>query len=646
MQTTKRVVLPIHFRTAKQVPNNLKSFFSLCLIIAVFPVLSKAQITFSSPGLPTNMEFTGSGVASVQVGDLNGDGYADIIYNSAPGGGITYLQNNAGNSFSTPAVNPFANFASATPAGVILTTANLADFDGDGDLDFWAPVANGPLNDLYLRNDGSVFTSVTIPGMEFTGAGAGAVKVADINKDGYPDIIYNSGAGSGITYLQNNAGLSFSTPAGNPFVNFTASSPANTVFNSSCDIADYDGDGDPDVWVRVAASADVYLRNDAGIYVSGTVPPGMDFTAAGLGAVEVADFNGDGLVDILFMTATGGAINYWQNNLGSFSTPNPNPFAGYSTGTPTGTIAGNNMTVADFDGDGDLDIWGRNASTAADFYAINTSTPPGLISSTPARNAINVVRSTNITMVFSKPVFTGSGSFHIRRVSDNSILETIAATGSQVTGSGTTTIVIDPQATLSSTTPYYLTFTRTALADALGIIPGSLDVNARMPASSPDFLSFTTSAALPVTFGNLAAVIHNGVLSIDFTTLAESSNDHFDIEASTDGESFAVIGTINSKAEKGNSSIAISYSFIKDIPGSLLNISFMILLLSTLQLKSRRKRLPSSISLIILIAFAFTGCNKQNKDLVNTKDKIYIRIAQVDKDGSKSYSKIITATRE
>ncbi|MCH5720134.1 FG-GAP repeat domain-containing protein [Niabella hibiscisoli] len=282
MQTTKRVVLPILLCAILRGSKMLKSLILLWLLIMGAPILSKAQVTFSSPGLPPGLEFTGGGLGSVQVADLNGDGYSDIIYNTSIGGGITYLQNNAGASFSTPASNPFGAFSGATPAGVVITNAIIADFDRDGDNDIWMPVA-GVSNDFYLRNDGSIFVSISLPsGMEFTGAGAGSIKVADINQDGYPDIIYNAAAAGAITYLQNNGWASFSTPAVNPFSAFTAASPAGTLFNQSCDIADYDGDGDLDVWVRLSgAGNDVYLRNDAGTYVSGSVLSGQEFSLAG-----------------------------------------------------------------------------------------------------------------------------------------------------------------------------------------------------------------------------------------------------------------------------------------------------------------------------------------------------------------------------
>ncbi|MCH5720135.1 Ig-like domain-containing protein [Niabella hibiscisoli] len=348
----------------------------------------------------------------------------------------------------------------------------------------------------------------------------------------------------------------------------------------------------------------------------------------------------------MFFASAGGPVTYLQNNLGSFSTPASDPFLAYSGGTPSGTVAGTAMNVADFDGDGDLDIWGRNTGTSADFYSVNSGTPPRLISSTPVRNATNVIRSTNIALVFSKPVYAGTGSFQIRRISDNSILETIAANGAAVSGSGTTTIVINPLSTLLSTTTYYLTFNRTALADAQGIIAGSLSTNARTPASSPDFLSFTTSAVLPVTFGNLAAVLRNGELLVDWSTLTESSNDHFEIEASPNGQSFTVIGKTSSKAVGGNSSTTISYNFTRAVPGGLLAAGIFLAALAGFKLRSRRKNLVSVIMIALAAIVIFSACNKQSKDLVNSDNKIYIRVAQVDKDGTKSYSKVVTAQSE
>lgn len=624
--------------------------FVLVVIHLVSGGLAIAQPTFNSVALFTNMDYAGSGAGTVQVADINSDGYPDIIYNSGPGTGITYLQNNAGTSFSTPSSNPFNSYISSSPAGTTFNnSSSIADFDGDGDLDIWVRVS-GADNDVYLRNNNGAYASSSLPaGMEFTGAGAAAVQVADMNRDGFPDIVFNAGAGGGITYLQNNGGSSFSTPVSNPFVNFTAGSPAGTAFNTVGSIFDFDGDGDLDVWARVAgAGNDVFLRNNAGTLESVPTISGLEFTpASGAGAVKVGDFNGDGLPDFLYNTAIGGGIVYFQNNNGaSFSTPATNPFASFLASTPAGVIFNTAATVADFDGDGDFDIWVRQAGAGNDFYLAATGSAPRVLTKSPAHNATNVAVNSNIILGFSENIFVGTGSFYIRRISDNSLVETIPVTGANVSGSGSTSITINPVVTLAAGTAYYLAFDRTALIDADGLIPGSLDDEqlVREPAQTPAFLSFTTAAALPVTWSYINADIKDGQLVVNWATVSEQNNDHFEIEGSIDGQHFEKLGQVVTKAEGGNSSQPVSYQFSTTLLTGVAGIAISVLLLGWAGAAGSRRRYRLA-SLFFGVLVLVIGCSKKEQAALNENGKLYIRLVQVDKDGGKSYSKAVVANK-
>ena len=83
-------------------------------------------------------------------------------------------------------------------------------------------------------------------------------------------------------------------------------------------------------------------------------------------------------------------------------------------------------------------------------------------SSTPLNSDINVSTETNIVLVFDQAVDVESGNVVLYKDSDDSVVETIAVTSGQVTGTGTTTITINPSVVLEGNTKYYLLIDATA----------------------------------------------------------------------------------------------------------------------------------------------------------------------------------------
>ena len=136
----------------------------------------------------------GDGTASIAVADLNNDGKPDLLVANcgpeacgpgSPGGNVGVLIGNGNGTFK-PAVNyPAAN----SPFNVV-----AADVNGDGKLDIvvsnWG-TPNGGTNDgavtvLQGKGNGTFRPAQTFPS---GGAEAPSVAVADVNKDGRPDIV-------------------------------------------------------------------------------------------------------------------------------------------------------------------------------------------------------------------------------------------------------------------------------------------------------------------------------------------------------------------------------------------------------------------------------------------------------------------------
>src|ERR1700733_11504258 len=136
----------------------------------------------------------GDGAISVAVADLNKDGKPDILVSNcgpeacgpgSPGGNVGVLIGNGNGTFKSVVNYPAEN----SPFDVI-----AADMNGDGKLDIvvsnWG-TANGGSNDgavtvLLGKGNGKFQAAQTFPS---GGAEAPSVAVADVNKDGRPDVV-------------------------------------------------------------------------------------------------------------------------------------------------------------------------------------------------------------------------------------------------------------------------------------------------------------------------------------------------------------------------------------------------------------------------------------------------------------------------
>ncbi|MEG5097982.1 Ig-like domain-containing protein, partial [Microcoleus sp. B13-B4] len=110
---------------------------------------------------------------------------------------------------------------------------------------------------------------------------------------------------------------------------------------------------------------------------------------------------------------------------------------------------------------------GTTGAATWNFTTVADTTAPTAASFTPADNATSVAVVANLVVTLSEAVQKGTGNLVIKKVSDNSIVETINVTAANVTVSGST-VTVNPTADLAANTPYYVEIANGAIKDLAG----------------------------------------------------------------------------------------------------------------------------------------------------------------------------------
>ena len=137
----------------------------------------------------------------VAVGDFTGDGFADLVVTQRINGTASVLLGNGSGGFAATSDSPIHLGLSGTMQGV-----TVADFDGDGNLDFAVlDFNNGNLwIGLGQGNGAFAIHAFTVPG---TFPVPGTLAVGDLNGDGKLDVaIANTGNDTAVLMFGDGAG--------------------------------------------------------------------------------------------------------------------------------------------------------------------------------------------------------------------------------------------------------------------------------------------------------------------------------------------------------------------------------------------------------------------------------------------------------
>jgi hypothetical protein len=261
--------------------------------VSVF--LGRGDGTFIEQPLVTDFSFNDA--ITMFSADFNGDGNPDLMMiNFDEGTTAVLLGNGEGGFRAIPSPN----------LGAVGEEAIVADFNGDGIPDVavftLVPgvfVLQASLTILSGNGDGTFVTSsLDLPCDEDSG-----ITVADFNGDGFPDIaMTNCYDSQHLDVLLGNGNTTFTSLELPGAVGDQYDDPIQAV------TGDLNGDGIPDLVLVNGADAEIGILLGKGDGTFGTGPVFSVPGGAQEEAVAVADFNGDGISDLL-MTAADSYFN-------------------------------------------------------------------------------------------------------------------------------------------------------------------------------------------------------------------------------------------------------------------------------------------------------------------------------------------------
>ena len=281
------------------------------------------------------------------TGDFNGDQLLDLAV--AANDRLVICFGHGNGKFT---LGPATQFRSSRR----IPLYGFADVDGDGFLDLLLPGYPDVIIVMFGKGDGRFGSSVAVPIRK----AAGNPVLGDFNEDGLLDIAVYENQEIGPT------GVAISLNKGNRKFSRGGTYPLTCA---SIATADVNNDGHLDI---VDCNGDVLLGKGEGGFTQGTQ---SNYNGSDPFSPIIADFNGDGNMDLLFLNQSVPAL-LLGNGDGTFQSPAP--------GGPASTVF---YGLSDFNSDGHLALVGNipayNGSGITVFRQVSGGLYPGILTYAP-----------------------------------------------------------------------------------------------------------------------------------------------------------------------------------------------------------------------------------------------------------------------
>ncbi len=443
---------------------------------------------------------TGSNPSILAIGDLDGDGKADLAVANYGSNTVSVFRNTSSSGAITS-----GSFAARVdfPTGLRPYGVAISDLDGDGKADL--AVANYNSNTVsVIRNtssSGAITSGSFAAKVDFTtGSRPYSVAIGDLDGDGKADLAVSNFNSATVSVFHNTSSSGAITSS-----SFAAKVDFTAVTNPYIlAIGDLDGDGKADLVNSGSHTVSVFRNTgSSGAITAGSFAAKVDFangTSSQPVSVAIGDLNGDGKADLVVANSGSHNVSVFRNtsSSGAITSGSFAPRVNFAVGTFPWSVA-----IGDLDGDGKADLAVANQSS----------------------NSVSVIRNNPLTPITGTATVCESGTTTLANATTGGTWSSASPSiATVVSGSGIVTGISAGTAVISYTTSgatITTTVTVNPLANA-GIITGASSVCAGLSITLGNATSggvWASSAAGIATVGStgITTGVAAGIAIISYT---------------------------------------------------------------------------------------------------------------------------------